>query len=188
MITFLISGLWHGAAWHFVFWGFLHGMFQIIERGFGPGAKQDTKKCRSVEIIRICVCFLLVLFVWIFFRAGTIGEAFLIIGRIAKLPVEIIGYFGQLSQIGIMTTMREMLQMGTNVAHPVETFGLSACLFAFISIVILFIADIWSNNDSGAIKVKHLPLAVRWTGYYALIFILTVNWTVDTPQFIYFTF
>jgi D-alanyl-lipoteichoic acid acyltransferase DltB (MBOAT superfamily) len=35
LITFLISGLWHGAAWHFVFWGLLLGLFQIIERSVG---------------------------------------------------------------------------------------------------------------------------------------------------------
>ncbi|MDR1469740.1 MAG: hypothetical protein LBT00_10650 [Spirochaetaceae bacterium] len=35
LITFALSGLWHGAAWHFVFWGLLHGLFQIIERSVG---------------------------------------------------------------------------------------------------------------------------------------------------------
>ncbi|GHV78823.1 hypothetical protein AGMMS49944_06140 [Spirochaetia bacterium] len=32
LITFLLSGLWHGAAWHFVIWGLLHGVYQVIER------------------------------------------------------------------------------------------------------------------------------------------------------------
>jgi D-alanyl-lipoteichoic acid acyltransferase DltB (MBOAT superfamily) len=188
MVTFLISGLWHGAAWHFVFWGILHGVLQIIERGFGIGTKKDIPKNRPIEMVRICICFLLVSFAWIFFRAGTIGEAFLIIGKIAKLPAEIAGYTGQVSQIGIVATVREMLQMGMDVAYPIGTFGLKACLFSFISIVILLSADIWSNNNSGTIKVKHLPLAARWAGYYALIFTLALNWTMDTPQFIYFTF
>jgi hypothetical protein len=138
--------------------------------------------------VRIYVCFILVSFAWIFFRAGTIGEAFVIITKIAKLPAEITGYIGQLSEVGIVATMREMLQMGTYVAHPIRTFGLSACLIAFISIVILFIADIWSSNNLGTFKVKRLPPTVRWVGYYVLIFTLIENWTMDTPQFIYFTF
>jgi D-alanyl-lipoteichoic acid acyltransferase DltB (MBOAT superfamily) len=179
MATFLISGLWHGAAWHFVLWGFLHGVFQVIERSLGIGTKQDIQRNRAVEIMRICVCFILVSFAWIFFRAGTVGEAFLIVGKMTRLPAELAGYIGQLPQIGIVATVREML-MGT--------FGLKACLFAFISIAIVFIADVWSNNNSGAIKVKRLPLLVRWAGYYALVFIIVINWTMDTPQFIYFTF
>jgi hypothetical protein len=191
MATFLISGLWHGAAWHFMFWGILHGAFQVIERSCSIGTKQDIPKSRPIEIMRIFVCFLFVSFAWIFFRAGTIGEAFLIITKIVKLPAEIAGYIGELSQVGIVATIQEMLQLGKDVrdvAHHVGTFDLKTCFFAFINIVILFVVDIWSNNNSGTIKVKQLPLAVRWVGYYSLIFIIIINWTMDTPQFIYFTF
>jgi hypothetical protein len=163
-------------------------VFQVIERGFGIGKKRDLPKSRPVEIVRVCVCFILVSFAWIFFRAGTAGEAFLIIEKIARLPVELSGYAGQLPQIGIMATVREMLQMGNYAAHPVGTFGLGACLYAFVSIAILFVADLWSNNNSGTIKVKRLPLLVRWAGYYGLIWLILLNWLSDTSEFIYFQF
>ena len=82
MIVFLVSGLWHGAAWTFVIWGGLHGIYQIIEavrvKVFG---KIESSKW-YVKIPRIILVFLLVNFAWIFFRANTISDAFVAIGKI----------------------------------------------------------------------------------------------------------
>lgn len=79
-ITFLVSGIWHGANWTFILWGVFHGVFQIIERALG------MQKCESnrwwERVFRIALTFLLVNFAWILFRMPSIEDAFNVINRI----------------------------------------------------------------------------------------------------------
>lgn len=65
LLTFLVSGIWHGANWTFILWGTLHGAFQIIEKALNL-QKDDCKG--AVRVIRILATFMLVNFAWIFFR------------------------------------------------------------------------------------------------------------------------
>lgn len=85
MITFLVSGLWHGANWTFVVWGGLHGLFLIIEKGL----KFDTlsfSRFRVLEnLFRLLIVFLSVSFAWIFFRADSVEQAFVIIKNALQL-------------------------------------------------------------------------------------------------------
>ncbi len=77
-ITFLISGLWHGANWTFVVWGALNGIYLICEALF-------LKKKRK-GILNVFVTFVLINFSWIFFRAESIGDAFYMIKTIVTNP------------------------------------------------------------------------------------------------------
>lgn len=88
MIVFLVSGLWHGAAWTFVLWGALHGIYQIVGHLTLP-ARQAllkrfnlTEKSIPVSCFRRIFTFILVAFSWIFFRAGSVSDAFTLIGRL----------------------------------------------------------------------------------------------------------
>lgn len=76
-VTFLVSGIWHGANWTFIIWGCMHGVFQIVEKAFGWQKYEGHNW--AVKAIRICVTFLLVNFAWVFFRMPSLGEAFGII-------------------------------------------------------------------------------------------------------------
>ena len=84
MITFLVSGLWHGASWNFVLWGGIHGALQFIE-GFFPWNKKssrfqtDRRLHAMLCIVTVPATFLLVCFAWIFFRAATLQDAFYVI-------------------------------------------------------------------------------------------------------------
>lgn len=73
MITFLVSGLWHGAGWNFVAWGCIHGLAQIFENIFE--IKRSKNGYDLYSWIRRCVIFTFVTFTWIFFRANNIREA-----------------------------------------------------------------------------------------------------------------
>lgn len=73
MITFLLSGLWHGANWNFIVWGGIHGMAQIYENAFG--IKKTDGNAPFVFIRRIFV-FSFVAFAWIFFRVENIHQGF----------------------------------------------------------------------------------------------------------------
>ena len=78
-VTFLVSGIWHGANWTFIVWGIIHGVLQIIEKAFGWQKYEGTNW--AVRGLRIIVTFLLVNFAWVFFRMPNIGDAFAMIGK-----------------------------------------------------------------------------------------------------------
>ena len=79
-ITFLVSGIWHGAAWNFMFWGGLHGLFQIIEKTLGLTNKADEMHA-AMKVFRIIVTFFIATFAWIFFRLD-INTSLLAISKI----------------------------------------------------------------------------------------------------------
>jgi len=84
MITMLLGGLWHGAAWTFVVWGGLHGCFLVMQRWFDhfwrvrlPGF---LEKFLAWGIVMVGV-----LAAWVFFRASSASDAFLILEKIVSL-------------------------------------------------------------------------------------------------------
>lgn len=74
-ITFLLGGLWHGAGWTFIAWGFLHGLYLSAERLIGRmrGAKAvpEEKQSRTIRFLKLILTIHLVCFSWIFFRSPT---------------------------------------------------------------------------------------------------------------------
>jgi D-alanyl-lipoteichoic acid acyltransferase DltB (MBOAT superfamily) len=78
-ITFIISGIWHGAAWTFVIWGALHGLGVLITRELEQSA---TYRERVPKFLKQAGVFLFVSFTWIFFRAASLSDALLIVRRI----------------------------------------------------------------------------------------------------------
>lgn len=82
LVTFIVSGLWHGANWTYVFWGGLHGLYQIIGDISKPIKKRINQFCNTktesfgYKAGQVVVTFLLVDFAWIFFRADSITNAF----------------------------------------------------------------------------------------------------------------
>jgi D-alanyl-lipoteichoic acid acyltransferase DltB (MBOAT superfamily) len=85
-VTFLVSGIWHGANWTFIVWGCMHGICQIAEKILGQ------QKCNYGTFgkgVKIVITFLLVNFAWIFFRMPTLGEACRVIARIFDLTLPV---------------------------------------------------------------------------------------------------
>ena len=76
IVVFLLSGLWHGAAWTFVIWGGLHGVLLVLE-GLGKRAGKASSVMQSARpgiIFRVFFVYVCVTFAWIFFRAGSFTE------------------------------------------------------------------------------------------------------------------
>lgn len=102
MIVFLVSGLWHGAAWTFVIWGALHGVYQIIGSITLPWRNKFVSKLGkapdslSVVCVRRTVTFILVAFAFIFFRAGSVSDAFELIRALGTVnsPVTSFAFMG----------------------------------------------------------------------------------------------
>jgi len=67
MVTMLLGGLWHGAAWNFVIWGFMHGFYLLVERILGFNKfKTDNA---VINLFRKIIVFIFVVFTWVMFRA-----------------------------------------------------------------------------------------------------------------------
>jgi D-alanyl-lipoteichoic acid acyltransferase DltB (MBOAT superfamily) len=88
-LTFLVSGLWHGANWTFVIWGALHGVYIVLENMFKLQVKKNQKISFFNRIFRTLFVFILVDFAWIFFRANNVSDAFYIIRNIFSFAGEI---------------------------------------------------------------------------------------------------
>lgn len=82
-VTFLVSGIWHGANWTFIVWGVLHGLFQVVEKALGLN-KLHSKGL--IKCFRISITFILVSFAWIFFRMPTLNDAVGVINKIVFSP------------------------------------------------------------------------------------------------------
>ena len=86
MVTFLVSGIWHGASLSYVFWGLLHGIYQVAEMLLEPVGRRlrATIGIRDDHPVRIWICrgvtFILVTTAWVFFRADSIGTALDMLG------------------------------------------------------------------------------------------------------------
>jgi D-alanyl-lipoteichoic acid acyltransferase DltB (MBOAT superfamily) len=84
MITMLLGGLWHGASWNFVVWGFLHGLYLGIERLLKFPTYIESKSAIS-KVISGVISFNLVCIAWVFFRAENFSKSIGILSRIFEV-------------------------------------------------------------------------------------------------------
>ena len=100
MITMLLGGLWHGAAWTFVIWGALHGVYLCINHAwanFGPPIPQALQ--RPAGVVAFLLTFLAVVVAWVFFRADSLASALSVLSRMSD-PGQIV--FGHAEMIQSM--------------------------------------------------------------------------------------
>lgn len=80
MLTFLISGLWHGAGINYILWGGIHGFYQIIETISGKNKKgREGKRNPLLNLFSVFLTFMAVCLAWVFFRADSVSHAWRII-------------------------------------------------------------------------------------------------------------
>lgn len=177
MITFSVSGLWHGAAWTFIVWGLLHG-FYIVFANISLGARKKLKQASPLaegsmidSIWRALVVFVLVMFSWVFFRAESLADAAYILSNLH------VGLWGQLVSIDGWQAIAEM----TNT-QPVQIFA------AVFGIVVLVLASLVERATDFYEEFSRLPVYVRWPAYYALIIIIVLFGSSNSADFIYFQF
>ncbi len=104
MVVFLLSGLWHGAAYTFIIWGAVHGVAQVVEKLiYGKRIKQVENKFTIANVLRVLLTFTIVNFAWIFFRLPDIDDVFVVMGKIfndhGKLFLEPTLYLGVVSLV-----------------------------------------------------------------------------------------
>lgn len=178
MIVFLSSGLWHGASWHYVIWGGLNGLYQIIGYELKPVKEWIVQKFGldvkvfSHKLLRVLATFVLVDISWVFFRADTSIDAVLLLHR-AVTHLRLASLFdGSLLALNL----------------PGLEFGI-----ALFSIMILFLVDLahyrgMKIRETLARQGVWFRFAVCIT---AILFVLVFGEYgpgFDASQFIYFQF
>lgn len=160
ILTFTISGFWHGANWTFVIWGFLNGLYYLPPSIRGPH-KHETEVVAmgrlfptALEFFQICRTFVLISFAWIFFRSTSFSHA-----------IGFITHIGTSSWLGPLR----------------HTNGIWYVL-------LIFVID-WIQRDKlHPLEIATLPRYIRWGIYYIITtLILLVGKTGHVP-FIYFQF
>lgn len=79
LVTFLVSGVWHGANWTFILWGGIHGVFQMVERFFNLNKSYPKG---GIKLLRIVLTFTLVTLAWVVFRQPDINSAVMFVKQI----------------------------------------------------------------------------------------------------------
>ena len=169
LITFLISGLWHGAAWKFIIYGLLHGLAMIFEVLTKKTRKNWSKKIPSYlyNPLSIFITIAYVSFSWIFFRANNVHDALYVVKNIFK------GL--HLSELSNVFTVWE----GGNYTK----------LTVLASLIIMKLVHHYQENyGSMRAKISMQILPVRWIIYIAAIFAIILLGAFQNTQFIYFQF
>jgi alginate O-acetyltransferase complex protein AlgI len=97
MITMLLGGLWHGAAWTFVVWGALHGAYLCVNHAwsnYGPAVA--PRFARAANAAAFVLTFVSVVVAWVFFRADSISSATFVLSRMAD-PTNIVFGRGEMA-------------------------------------------------------------------------------------------
>ncbi|MCQ2579923.1 MAG: MBOAT family protein [Treponemataceae bacterium] len=200
VITFFISGLWHGAAMHFVVWGLLHGMYQVAGKCTRPfrtailkrcGIYKDGKIRRWWQFVQMAFTFALVCFGWIVFRAPDLGSVAQICRKLAEIPSECLWIIKTgINEMGLKQLTDTVLCIG----HTTSYDSRKSLVLCFLSILILFIEAYSARSRRGYEVVRSLPVILKWFCYFCLFngAFGTLLWTylqnIPVNEFVYFQF
>ena len=175
MITFLLSGFWHGAAWNFVFWGGLNGLaiFPETLRPAKQTLRADDIPAGDFLFPSLCTLtcmlstFIFTCILWIFFRARTLSDALTILQHIGLDAFNLPAYRTLLASIS------------------------SSCPIGrkILLLVVAFVCLEWiQRKHPHPLTFYNVSRPVRWLIYTGLLW-ATIYWGTHSPvQFIYFQF
>ncbi len=177
-IVFFISGMWHGAAWNYIAWGAINGVYLILEEASEPLRKNIMEKCRvdksrlSFKIGCGLLTFILVDLSWLFFRARGIGNAFDILKQM------IMAFQG--AQLFGLTPQR-------------TGFSIQLTIALIIAFIILFIMDYFKEKNINIWrKLNEQGAWFRWAVYLLILFMIMMYGAYGLEyaqtEFIYFQF
>ena len=185
MVTFLVSGLWHGANWTYIIWGALNGIYIICGIATYGIRKRVVeifglnKVPRLHEYLKILFMFALICFAWIFFRANTLWDALYIVNHL------FVGVGPLLTSLVHSTSPGQL----KNVLTPVW-MGQSSSKFIIAIAAIIFLEIIHSIQRHKTIRhmLAEKPWYVRWAAYYGIIMGILYFGVFNDSPFIYFQF
>lgn len=186
MVVFLLSGLWHGASWTFVIWGTLNGvyiLFHHLTKGFFVkiadlfGLSAHTK---ITGVIQTLITFSLITFSWIFFRAQSLADALYISSHL-------------FTNLGNDLLSLKNFDFGAVILHITQqkiVLGISSMDLTLVIIATVIMQFVHLKQETQSIQKTFTskPLLIRWSFYYACLFLIAYYVTTRQEQFLYFQF
>ncbi len=175
-IVFVVSGLWHGAAWTFVIWGAIHGLGLMVEKAvYNIKRPWFTKigfhkQTFSNQLFFGGITFVLVCLAWVFFRANSLGDAIMVAG----------GIFKDFQVSHIFTDSIYLIGFQPNEFKVV-------CF----SILALLVAEVIHQRYNLLKLLNRNGIVLRWAFYFVIVFtiiIFGVYGDEHAQEFIYFQF
>ena len=173
LITFLISGLWHGANWTFVFWGLLHG----IGVAFNSLKLFSIKKkwlCRLFTFSYVCMAF-------VFFRADSLADGFHLLGRILSFQ-----YNGSLVNLAAAMEPSEIYIV--TKALSMMAPGLISLVQIGMMLLITIISAVVLTRSTAQQITEQKKITGRFTVALAFLFAWSVISLYGISSFVYFNF
>jgi alginate O-acetyltransferase complex protein AlgI len=169
LLTFVISGLWHGANWTFVLWGFLHGFYLIVTQATAPFTTRCAQSLglhrvpRLTAVCKTVLTFGLVTFTWIFFRADSVGDSWFVASHLLPL--------GRIDPL--------LMKVGG--------FSRATAPYLMLSILAIFVIEWWIAHPSRVPRLWARP-AFRALAYNACVYAIAFFGFFGHRDFIYFQF
>lgn len=164
MLTFLVSGFWHGAAWTFIVWGGLHGAMSVLEREF------DTVLDKINHKVRIGMTFFAVAMTWVLFRATSFNQAMTIYNNLFSFDLN-----------NFRANLAEIVYDGI-LNFPTIVDNIYILMLTIFGFVIVFIIDKSYGIHKG-FKRNKKSLYIT-----ALLFVISIIHLSRISTFIYFNF
>ncbi len=178
IITFFVSGLWHGAAVTFIIWGLLHGIYQIIEDVLKPyteklrEALEISADNKVLYVIKIIVTFIFVDIAWVFFRANSMADA--------KLA-----FRNALVRGGISTIRTDIWALGLDKRNMIML--IIGTLVLFISSIMRATGD--QKNKTLLVEwISSKNFIIRYALYWSCMIMIIFSMDITGQEFIYFQF
>ncbi len=172
IITFLVSGLWHGAALTYVLWGFLNGILNILSKLKDEVLLKNSNFLQSKYLtpFKVIFTFILIDITWIFFRANNISDAFYILFNITDS-------FSSWLNPTYYTPVLESIGFYQNSG-----------IVIVLSIIFMLIVEAIEGKGDLCEKVNKTNFVFRWAFYYTLLLLILFFGYFGQSQFIYFQF
>jgi alginate O-acetyltransferase complex protein AlgI len=180
-VTFLVSGLWHGARWTFVVWGALHGAYLIASLLTADVRARIRSAVGAERYPRLTVAwqtgatFALVCVGWIFFRATSLGDAWYVLTHlVAALPAQLAALAS-----GDAVARDALLFLG---------FERSRLVLAVAAVCALLIVERMQGTTPLRARLAGSSMTLRWTAYACAVLTIMTLGVFGSAKFIYFQF
>jgi len=176
IVTFFVSGIWHGASFGYIVWGGMHGLYLAASTYYRPYQKKlhrslGIEKNKYLKIWQIFVTFNMVCLAWIFFRAGSLSDGWYVLMHLVS-PFQL--------------TSAEYIHRNIFLGQSSREFFVVINLLV-LSALISYIVQRSGKRDLGSF-LKDRSLFFRWGIYYMLVFSIVVFTIYGNSGFIYYKF